>query len=193
MNKNVSESMGAIRTRKLLCLAMLESMENQPFERISVINICEKALIPRATFYHYYDDKYDLLRDSIKRLENEIDPRSTVNLAPRDYYAMLFRNILSYIENNNKVFKKISVLNNNGVVFVELQNFIADDILRRLKENPNNLVSVPAEMFAQFYSSALVFTGKWWLEHDMPYPKEQVVEYLYKLIGTNNYFDEPNG
>ena len=53
------KTMAARRTLKILTLALTQLLQVKPFEKISVIDICEKALVPRATFYNYFDDKYE--------------------------------------------------------------------------------------------------------------------------------------
>lgn len=40
---------------------MLELLSQKSFEHISVNEICDISNFPRATFYNYFDDKYDLV------------------------------------------------------------------------------------------------------------------------------------
>ena len=42
------KTMAARRTLKILTLALTQLLQVKPFEKISVIDICEKALVPRA-------------------------------------------------------------------------------------------------------------------------------------------------
>lgn len=35
---------------------------DKKFERISVQEICDRAMVHRTTFYKHYEDKYDLLQ-----------------------------------------------------------------------------------------------------------------------------------
>ena len=55
------QSITVKRTVKLLTDTLTELLEKEPFEKITVMDICEKSMIPRATFYNYFEDKYDLL------------------------------------------------------------------------------------------------------------------------------------
>ena len=45
------------RTHKLLCNAMFSLLETRSFDDISVVDICEKAMVHRATFYKHFKDK----------------------------------------------------------------------------------------------------------------------------------------
>ncbi|PWF99755.1 TetR family transcriptional regulator [Levilactobacillus bambusae] len=47
-----------------LISALLEVGETKTFDRITVKEITERADIHRKTFYYYYSDKYELLRDA---------------------------------------------------------------------------------------------------------------------------------
>ncbi|MCQ2742527.1 MAG: TetR/AcrR family transcriptional regulator [Bacilli bacterium] len=55
MTKNAKRTLGSF------CIALNELLKTDGFDNISVNKICEKAGYPRATFYNYFDDKYDLL------------------------------------------------------------------------------------------------------------------------------------
>ena len=48
-------------TKKALAMAMKELMEQIPFSKISVSDICEKCGMNRKSFYYHFKDKYDLV------------------------------------------------------------------------------------------------------------------------------------
>lgn len=47
-------------TKQALSSALKELMEEQPFEKISVSDICERCHMNRKSFYYHFKDKYDL-------------------------------------------------------------------------------------------------------------------------------------
>jgi len=49
------------RTQKLLREALLELIEEQGFDALTVGALTERALVSRAAFYRNYQDKYDLV------------------------------------------------------------------------------------------------------------------------------------
>ena len=49
------------RTKKMLAEAMMELMQEKPFEKISVGDICERCDMNRKSFYYHFLDKYDLI------------------------------------------------------------------------------------------------------------------------------------
>ena len=36
-------------------------LEETPFEKITLTQLCDASMVPRSTFYRYFEDKYDLL------------------------------------------------------------------------------------------------------------------------------------
>ena len=48
-------------TKRALAAALKELMEEFPFIKISVADICAKCDINRKTFYYHFKDKYDLV------------------------------------------------------------------------------------------------------------------------------------
>src|SRR5690348_12493547 len=59
--QNSSEDLRVRRTRMALQKAMIELTVEKGFAGLTVGDICERAMVNRATFYRHYQDKYDLL------------------------------------------------------------------------------------------------------------------------------------
>ena len=57
------------RTDRLIMTAFIKLLEKHPISKISVTDICEEAMIKRATFYNHFESKEQLLiilMDSLK-------------------------------------------------------------------------------------------------------------------------------
>ena len=55
----VKEDARIMRSKRDLRAALMELLKSTPFEKIAVIDICNKAMINKVTFYKHYADKYD--------------------------------------------------------------------------------------------------------------------------------------
>ena len=66
------EDLRIVRTRKLLSNTLLGMMEEDSIEKISVIDLCAKAMVNRATFYAHFEDKYHLLSYALEELKDEL-------------------------------------------------------------------------------------------------------------------------
>ena len=68
--------------------ALLELVGEQSFEQVRVNAICERADYPRATFYNYFADQYDLLNHCWARFAASMEPRDFEGT--RDGFHTLF-------------------------------------------------------------------------------------------------------
>lgn len=60
-----------LRTRMALRNAFMELMQEKPFEQLTVLDLADRAMINRATFYAHFDDKYALLDYVLRYKFNE--------------------------------------------------------------------------------------------------------------------------
>ncbi|MGN3995039.1 fatty acid efflux pump transcriptional regulator FarR, partial [Staphylococcus aureus] len=60
-----------IKTKKALSSSLLQLLEQQLFQTITVNLICDNALVHRTTFYKHFYDKYDLLEYLFNQLTKD--------------------------------------------------------------------------------------------------------------------------
>jgi Transcriptional regulator len=108
---NVKQSRGIERTQRAFATAMFDSLAQKPFDKITVNGLCQKADYPRATFYNYFDDKFDLLNFCWFKLgqDTHLDVSDTQKgkLTIKETFAQIYKLfkdqqslLLSIIENN---------------------------------------------------------------------------------------------
>ena len=64
-------NISALRTYALLQSALFQLLTEMPFEKITLTRLCARSMVPRSTFYRYFEDKYDLLRYCLRRFFEE--------------------------------------------------------------------------------------------------------------------------
>lgn len=69
------EDLRVIKTRNALFNAFQELMEKKDFDSITVNELCEKAVVRRATFYKHFMDKYDFFGYYCRRVQEEFIER----------------------------------------------------------------------------------------------------------------------
>lgn len=62
-----------LKSKKGLKSALRQLLEEKSFDQINTSEICERAMSSRITFYKYYGDKYTLLNDLLKDMEQEFE------------------------------------------------------------------------------------------------------------------------
>ena len=83
-----------VKTLKQIDQALLESLSEMPFEKITVDQLCQTAIINRSTFYKYYKSKYDLMEQYLKRTLNEFQKQMNVafiNASPENIHHLIYQ------------------------------------------------------------------------------------------------------
>ena len=63
MIKSDSETRRTKMTKRLMKDALMELMENEPLASVSITELCALADVNRSTFYSYYSDLLQLLKE----------------------------------------------------------------------------------------------------------------------------------
>ena len=108
-----------IKTKNNLHDALISLLKEKTFENIKVSDICEKALINRSTFYSHYNDKYELLLDSINTIKSNLLhdlEENNHNIDTREYYIELIKLLLNHIEEMREIYKPILLNNRNSII-----------------------------------------------------------------------------
>lgn len=122
------------RTRKLLADALLSLLEERPLSEISVVDICQRAMVHRTTFYAHFDDKLALLRyavDELQKYFEPVDPSLDPRTGPREYFMVLFHNALSFLKSHRGMFLTVQ----GAAEFYVLDEIITDALKRKLSES----------------------------------------------------------
>jgi AcrR family transcriptional regulator len=174
------------RTYKLLSEALLSLLEERPFDKISVIDICDKAMVHRTTFYKHFEDKYQLLVFSIKGFLKDFSEKGITNETfdnPKQYYLAIFKNVLTYMAANPKLFLLLAKNETDSVMpmFIKL---VTEDITSKLKNNEKSgfQFPVPVQVIAHFYAGALFSLIKWWLINTESVSIDAMVRYFDLLM-----------
>lgn len=108
-----------IKTRKNIKATLIELLQKQSFEKVSVSEICRVGETSRITFYTYYDDKYSLVEEMFRdyiteatkdyhRLQEKNNPENNA----RKGYDNLLESILNLYENNALFFSQTTPAKN---------------------------------------------------------------------------------
>lgn len=166
------------RTDQFLVNALLQLMEERPFQELSVVDICQRAMVHRTTFYAHFEDKHALLRYAIGALQGEFEAaggdRSDYP-SQRAYFLAVFRNALHFLREHRKLY--LSGLAGGGT---ELR-LLEDVVSARLVEAADGGSPDP-ELASHFYAGGVLAMLRWWLEQDAPVDEERLTACLEWLL-----------
>ncbi|MBQ9824422.1 MAG: TetR/AcrR family transcriptional regulator C-terminal domain-containing protein [Solobacterium sp.] len=138
-----------------LAESLRQLMLRSLFEKITIRQICERAGVIRATFYNYFDDKYDCLdwivyHDMVEKNEDRIN----MNGMDSPVY-----DVLETIAENRAFYRAAyNVIGQNS-----FEDMIRGNLAKLLKlffdryRKPSYLPSYDNELLAAYYANGLAF------------------------------------
>ncbi len=164
------------RSQKFLREALIDLIEEQGFDGLTVGDIAERAMVSRATFYRIYQDKYDLVEqiygEAIEVLFNSISKSGTEH--PPQMWDRFFEHIAEY----ERLYR--ALLGRKGSPwFVSKMRVSLVELIKGYEQHPHLQAAARArepllsDYVQDVLSTMMVETITWWLEKGRPYtPKE---------------------
>jgi len=187
--KNVlkKEDLRVRRTRKQLLEAMIALAIQKGFNGVTVQGISEVAMVNRATFYRYYQDKYDLLDQYLQDQYNlQLAYDETDALTPRQVSAPdapphgLVR-MWEHVR-DNAAFLRVMLGPKGDPTFTQkLRIFIEKRVRSSRPELSEADASLTLDLCLSYISSASIGLILWWLENDMPCSPNQMAAWSVQL------------
>ena len=185
--QNHKEDLRTRRTKKFLSLAFIELLEKDSMEKISVQDICDKAMVHRTTFYKHFNDKYDLFTYILERIREELFTESDFDnkfTTPQELYMQLAGTALDFIERNRT--KLLNVIKNNSQQLASEIFYSTMEIsLRTLLERTQKHTKLPLSVVSNFFTGGFTALAIWWLYNPQKVNKTQLLEYIKIIINEN--------
>ncbi|MBW4801242.1 TetR/AcrR family transcriptional regulator [Loigolactobacillus coryniformis] len=181
---------GAQRTLTAFSTTMYQLLSQKAFEQISVNEICELSNFPRATFYNYFDDKYDLVNycwyiltqeihlDDVKKITPDL------NLTPKQALSIFFDRVYQLFTTHSQLLTNI--LKNNSLNSPMVLNF-TDFVRANMREIIYNCldfsaVPVPLDLIADHYSNTVLLVLEWTFVRRADVTLAEAHQYLEYLL-----------
>lgn len=175
---------GAKRTLEAFTREMFILLSEKSFEEITVGQLCEKAQYPRATFYNYFDDKYDLLNYCWQALAEQVGLGEYHHAEENEMLYLYFDRIYDFTKQNEAVIRKVLLYNSEvGYMFSSFRNFLNSEMRSIFKTCPEaTKKDIPNELLADHYSNTLFLIWQWVAIKNTNCSKAQAHQYLKLLI-----------
>lgn len=184
------------KTYNQLTDAIMELLTEKSFDDITVLEICEKASVHRATFYKHFVDKFEFLNNILKNKLSEItydkiEKEYTPDSMKKSCMTMM-TSVISFIENNKKFFASLS----NDQYSISFNTVLTDSIAEFISERINTIEDLRkslgnhVDMLANYYAGAIVGLIKWWVTAEDPCTVDELFDFIeYKINDLCNYFN----
>lgn len=181
---NAAHSRFAERALAAFSTTMMELLATKSFESIAVNEICAVANYPRATFYNYFDDKYDLLNYCWSLMRDEIRLDDYKQMESDRRTMELFDRMYDYLDANERQLRSILRLNSfDSELIASFRRYTKEQISDIMEFDANTeQFTVPLRIIAEHYCNTLMLILEWSFLHDGGMPKEQAHAYLNYLL-----------
>ena len=152
-------------TKKALATALKELMEERPFEKINVGDICEKCEMNRKSFYYHFKDKYDLV--------NWIFDTEFIAIAHKESNReiwMLVKTMCDYFYDNRSFYRKALCIKGQNSFSDHFRDILYPTIVNRMKDTLE--MNEIADFQAVFIADAVVMAFQRWLVDSTMQPEE---------------------
>lgn len=133
-------------------------MQRKLFEKITIKQICDETGVIRATFYNYFEDKYDCLRWIVHMDLAVVEKNSDM----KGEYSKYILKALANVEKNKEFYKvAYNVIGQNGFEEMIRQCF-TDTLYGYLNEtrDPDFLPKYDNALLSRYYADTLAFMVK---------------------------------
>lgn len=162
-------------------------MEKKRFDDLTVNELCDEAMIRRATFYKHFADKYDFFSFFIRQerdrfIQQIADPESDSIYAHNLY---LTQKTLQFFQEHDTLIQNILKSNMASALLDIFSEEIYTDIFLNLKEYEKNGItfSVSPELLASFLSGGIFQTILAFVHHPQHFSDDQIVTDISKILG----------
>lgn len=178
----------AQRTLAAFTNTMFTLIAEKNFDAINVNEICSRSNYPRATFYNYFDDKYDLLNYAWSVLAQQIKLPEESN-HDQEYLLQLYFNRLYELFVDQSAFIT-QIKQHNAYQESLIQSFIAylKEVIREIlnqclisQPQLRNL-KIPLALQVEQVTNTLILILDWIFLREHPMTKEQAYQSLALLL-----------
>ena len=172
------------RTKKAILDTFFSLLEEKHFSNITIIDICEKALINRGTFYTHFEDKNQLLEKIVYDMMMNFDAEVDKVHGDSDmlvYYNDMFDVSLGFIYENRARIKTLVTKADESILFNQVHAIIKNNIMKKVGRLPAT-TEVTLEILAEFFAGGLIQVIEWWVTTDCVVPADKIKDELYSLV-----------
>ena len=197
--KNLSVRKPDIRVQKTydkLFNCFFDLLKEKSYEDITVLEICERSNVHRATFYKHFIDKQDFVNFFFTRKIEELHISENDDLffsdSTKASYIDMCGRIVNFIYDNRRIIVDRNLSTNQSVFVSALESAVSDMIEKKLSKIPQGVLLSPAPMLAHYYSGAIVSMLKWWMVEETQYSKEDIMKFIISRFNEIDFWYKHN-
>lgn len=169
-----------IKTQKALCVALMELLKEKRFDAVTVQELCDRAIVRRATFYKHFYDKYDFWRFFVQQTRREFIqayPDCTANKSLQQYCLYWFHRSIDFFVMHKVLIDSIVKSEDACILIDSFSDEIYQNILEYL-QHEEKIYPVELSVIATFYAGGVVaLLRRWFISGDSMSPQQAMQEF----------------
>ena len=173
------------KTYKALHDAFTEILEHKSFEELTINELCDKAMIRRATFYKHFTDKYEYfnfylseLRESFKE---QVSTKTDIS-DPVAYSTQMLHEMLLFGRKHKKILDRMKYSNRMSFLYQSLLEQISLELRYVFISAQKKKPTPELELIISFYAGGLINAVFWWLNNPTKLDEDAIAEQIVKLV-----------
>lgn len=175
-----------VKTTLALQDSFMSLLKEKTFEEITVGEICDRAMVRRATFYNHYADKYDFLAEFMRQKSEMFQKELTEHHQAEniiDLSTNMFLKFITFIEDQHFSQNIVS-----SHLFSTLMPMLTEEIQSNLEgslaafEEKNGALPVHRYVISNYCAGGIIQLSKSWFLHPEAMTKEELLDEYNKLI-----------
>ena len=168
-------------TKKIIKENFLNLLEKKDITKITVKELCEISDINRGTFYRYYVDIYDLLKNIEQEFIDEVkNSSSIVKIEDHSIYSFT-KEILSIFENNKKLVMILFNNDRNTLFLNEVLEVVYDKCFNRWKSFHPEIDEDELENAVVFIFNGALGVINYWIKNNFFASSDSIALYIEKF------------
>ncbi|GHP14796.1 hypothetical protein YK48G_22210 [Lentilactobacillus fungorum] len=186
-------TLGSRRTLKSFSTTMFQLITKKSFEKITVNEICRLSEYPRATFYNYFDDKYDLLNYCWYLIFTQAGVRADTVVASQDTFEECFDRLYDVFDQYRSIIKLIVRKNPiNDELALSFTDYFRRTVKRIFTNSfDESKMTIPLDLIVIQTVELILNVLEWDFLEDHEITRKQTYYYLHVLLLGNPFQDSP--
>ena len=165
-------------TKRMMKDALLELLQQNDLVDISITALCEAADVHRSTFYNYYSDPADLLREIEQDFLDRIPaPYETAEQVDQEQLLEANEAFFDYVKQNDRAFRILFDESKGSCFASRLVNTLCDRYIPVSSDSDETTIS----FMRRYVANGAVGMMREWVNTGYPFSSRKIAEMMYDL------------
>jgi len=188
------QNLSSTRTRLLVQQALIALVEKKALDRISVQELCEKALVSRATFYRLFADKYAVVKtifdNALGEYSDEMgvllyDEVSDITaLMKEDRHEAAWARLFDHFATHSRLYSATFRSKGSAWFHVQMKKGLVKLFSHIIqgRHTARSAAKIPVSIARSFLVSAFIGVVETWLDEGATHPSARMASWFRRIF-----------